>query len=176
MRQEEGSDNDEEADMLMALAEQAGPTPKSQTQRSSQQVILLMRLVLVHPCTSLRLVQCIGTSHIIGTVCNPNITWTVTQGIACGVKETHSMLACFAKATHTCIRFQTPSSLHPGLLVLARVASAAHLQWASLKKVQGSNSRQCQLACAGSVTKTAAAAYEPFVTLTARDRGHPAVL
>lgn len=38
MRQEEGSDNDEEADMLMALAEQAGPTPKSQTQRSSQQV------------------------------------------------------------------------------------------------------------------------------------------
>ena len=38
MRQEEGSDNDEEADMLMALAEQAGPTPKSQSQRSSQQV------------------------------------------------------------------------------------------------------------------------------------------
>lgn len=38
MRQEEGSDNEEEADMLMALAEQAGPTPKSQTQRSSQQV------------------------------------------------------------------------------------------------------------------------------------------
>ena len=37
MRQEEGS-SDEEADMLMALADQAGPTPKSHSQRSSQQV------------------------------------------------------------------------------------------------------------------------------------------
>ena len=38
MRQEEGASDDEEADMLMALAEQAGPTPRSQNQRSSQQV------------------------------------------------------------------------------------------------------------------------------------------
>ena len=38
MRQEEGSDEDEEADMLMALAQQAGPTPQSESQRSSQQV------------------------------------------------------------------------------------------------------------------------------------------
>ena len=38
MRQDEGLSDDEEADMLMALAEQAGPTPRSQSQRSSQQV------------------------------------------------------------------------------------------------------------------------------------------
>ncbi len=37
MRQDEGS-SDEEGDMLMALADQAGPTPKSSSQRSSQQV------------------------------------------------------------------------------------------------------------------------------------------
>lgn len=37
MRQDGGS-SDEEGDMLMALAEQAGPTPKSHSQRSSQQV------------------------------------------------------------------------------------------------------------------------------------------
>ena len=37
MRQDEGS-SDEEGDMLMALADQAGPTPKSASQRSSQQV------------------------------------------------------------------------------------------------------------------------------------------
>ena len=40
MRQDGGS-SDEEGDMLLALAEQAGPTPKSQTQRSSQQVSTL---------------------------------------------------------------------------------------------------------------------------------------
>ena len=33
---EDGASSDEEADMLMALAQQAGPTPKSQTPRSSQ--------------------------------------------------------------------------------------------------------------------------------------------
>ena len=38
MRQDEGS-SDEEGDMLMALADQAGPTPKSAGQRSSQQVL-----------------------------------------------------------------------------------------------------------------------------------------
>ena len=38
MRQDEGS-SDEEGDMLMALADQAGPTPKSASQRSSQQVL-----------------------------------------------------------------------------------------------------------------------------------------
>ncbi|DBA81937.1 hypothetical protein WJX77_000726 [Trebouxia sp. C0004] len=39
MRQDEGS-SDEEGDMLMALADQAGPTPKSASQRSSQQEVL----------------------------------------------------------------------------------------------------------------------------------------
>ena len=39
MRQDGGS-SDEEGDMLMALAEQAGPTPKSHSQRSSQQVYM----------------------------------------------------------------------------------------------------------------------------------------
>ena len=50
MRQEEGESDDEEEDMLMALAEQAGPTPRSQTQRSSQQVghCCLQRLVSLY--------------------------------------------------------------------------------------------------------------------------------
>ena len=69
MRQEEGSDNDEEADMLMALAEQAGPTPKSQTQRSSQQVYTaLVPWVSGRPYTDLRLMQCTGIGHITDCV------------------------------------------------------------------------------------------------------------
>lgn len=58
MRQEEGSDNEEEADMLMALAEQAGPTPKSLTQRSSQQVTAHAACV-VQPHDGLSVTQCV---------------------------------------------------------------------------------------------------------------------
>lgn len=35
---EDGASSDEEADMLLALAQQAGPTPKSQPPRTSQKV------------------------------------------------------------------------------------------------------------------------------------------
>lgn len=41
---EDGASSDEEADMLMALAQQAGPTPKSQTPGSSQKVLFPMML------------------------------------------------------------------------------------------------------------------------------------
>ena len=41
---EDGASSDEEADMLMALAQQAGPTPKSQTPGSSQKVLSSMTL------------------------------------------------------------------------------------------------------------------------------------
>ena len=50
---EDGASSDEEADMLMALAQQAGPTPKSQTPRSSQRVSCppaqaLLRVAMVY--------------------------------------------------------------------------------------------------------------------------------